>query len=654
MTTTTAPANQVQRELIAGKRQRHRREAVLGLLFVLPAALVTFVFGLWPVIFGFFVSLHQWRPSTHTFLGLDNYVRALGNTAYVLALLLGGLFLYGGYRALRSARADMQTGHGSFYPFVLPGTVLALGLVLLAGGLLAESPPLTLLSVGVVLAGIVVLAWTVRRQQHVAAWGRFAALAVQMSALWLLALGLLLFTLIEFEANARLFFDIITYQFPTLYVPPLVQQMAAGGGAALALLGIAAAAWGRRRLQAAEQDHERLAGLLQAIIIVLGLILVILFFYFAAAITYDHTAAQAVRSLERSEVEAAGMAVTGLERQAFRATYGSINGDGVAAALVAWPQVVLILAGLLLLYGAYRVWRRASRSEGGMETTAFLLLTVLAAIGGWLLLGELPQAMAVGDADYYKSLIVTVAYAAGTVPVQIGLGLLIAYILFYEIRIGRSLYRMIYFMPYVAPTVATATVFVIIFSRRDTSLANQVIGLLNIPPQAWLSESKGIFQLIANAIAGTRADLPSFLVGPSLALLSVILYGTWVFSGYNAVIFLAGLGSIPAELYEAAKVDGAGRWQAFRKITLPLLSPTTFFLIILGTIGTFQAFNHIYVLRKAEAQGTADTATVHIFVQFWTYNQWGYASAMAFVLFGIILLMTLVQNEVSKERVFYG
>jgi multiple sugar transport system permease protein len=475
-----------------------------------------------------------------------------------------------------------------------------------------------------------------------------------MSALWLLAMGLILFTLIAFDANARLYFDILVYRFPNLYVPPLVQQMAAGGGAALTLLGIAAAVWGRRRLRAAETDHERLAGLLQVIIIALGVVLVILFFYFAAAITYDHAAAQAVRALERSEVEAAGMAVTGLERQAFRAAYGSINGDGVAAALVAWPQVVLILAGLLLLYGAYRVWQGAARSEGGMRITAFLLLTVLAAIGGWLLIGELPQAMAVGDADYYESLIVTVAYATGTVPVQIGLGLLIAYILFYEIRIGRSLYRMIYFMPYVAPTVATATVFVIIFSRRDTSLANQVIGLLNVPPQAWLSESKGIFQLIANAIAGTRTDLPSFLVGPSLALLSVILYGTWVFSGYNAVIFLAGLGSIPAELYEAAKVDGAGRWQAFRKITLPLLSPTTFFLIILGTIGTFQAFNHIYVLRKAEAQGTADTATVHIFIQFWTYNQWGYASAMAFVLFGVILLMTLVQNEVSKERVFYG
>ncbi len=654
MATTTAPANSVQRELIAGKRRRRRREAVLGLLFVLPAALVTFVFGLWPVIFGFFVSLHQWRPSTHIFLGLDNYVRALGNTAYVMALLLGGLFLYGGYRALKNARADMQAGHGSVYPFVLPGAVMALGLVLLAGGLLAEAPPLALFSVGVVLAGIAVLAWTVRHQPHIAAWGRFAALSVQMSTLWLLALGLFLFTLIEFDANSRLFFDIIAYQFPNLYVPPLAQQMAAGGGAALALLGIVVAAWGRRRLQAAEQEHDRLVGLLQAIMIALGVVLVILFFYFAAAITYDHAAAQAVRGLERSDVEAAGIAVTGLERQAFRATYGSINGDRVAAALVAWPQIVLILTGLLLIYAAYRVWRQTVRSEMGMKATAFLLLTVLAAIGGWLLIGELPQALAVGDVDYYESLIVTVAYAAGTVPIQIGLGLLIAYILFYEIHLGRSLYRMIYFMPYVAPTVATATVFVIIFSRRDTSLANQVVGLLNIPPQAWLSESKGIFQLIANAIAGTRIDLPSFLVGPSLALLSVILYGTWVFSGYNAVIFLAGLGSIPAELYEAAKVDGAGRWQAFRKITLPLLSPTTFFLIILGTIGTFQAFNHIYVLRKAEAQGTADTATVHVFIQFWTYNQWGYASAMAFVLFGIILLMTLVQNEVSKERVFYG
>jgi len=148
--------------------------------------------------------------------------------------------------------------------------------------------------------------------------------------------------------------------------------------------------------------------------------------------------------------------------------------------------------------------------------------------------------------------------------------------------------------------------------------------------------------------------LPDFLVGPSLALISIILYNIWVFSGYNAVIFLAGLGSIPGDLYEAAKVDGAGRWQSFRRIIFPLLSPTTFFLTILSITGTFRAFTHIYVMRQAAARGTADTTSVYIFVQFWQFNQWGYASAMAFVLFGIILILTLVQNEVSKERVFYG
>ena len=322
--------------------------------------------------------------------------------------------------------------------------------------------------------------------------------------------------------------------------------------------------------------------------------------------------------------------------------------------LVLWPQVVSISLGFLLMFAAYRTWRSAARQEGSLGMTGFLLLAIVLAIGGWLLIGEIPQALSLGDTGYYASLLITTAYALGTVPVQLGLGIFLAYLLFYEVSFGKSFYRMVYFMPYIAPTVATATVFGIIFSSRDYSLANRSLGLLGIPAQNWLLESKGVFQIIAEMVAGPGVHLPDFLVGPSLALVAIILYSIWVFAGYNAVIFLAGLGAIPGDLYEAAKVDGAGRWAAFRKITFPLLSPTTFFLTILGITGTFRAFTHVYVMREAAARGSADTASVYIFVQFWQFNQWGYASAMAFVLFGIILILTLVQNEASKGRVFYG
>jgi ABC-type sugar transport system permease subunit len=93
----------------------------------------------------------------------------------------------------------------------------------------------------------------------------------------------------------------------------------------------------------------------------------------------------------------------------------------------------------------------------------------------------------------------------------------------------------------------------------------------------------------------------------------IIIFGIWSFVGFNTVIFLAGLGGIPSSLYEAASIDGAGRWAQFRHVTLPLLSPTIYFLTLYAVIGTFKAFNHIYVLRSPAALGTADTVSVVIF-----------------------------------------
>jgi ABC-type sugar transport system permease subunit len=116
----------------------------------------------------------------------------------------------------------------------------------------------------------------------------------------------------------------------------------------------------------------------------------------------------------------------------------------------------------------------------------------------------------------------------------------------------------------------------------------------------------------------------------------------------------AGLGSIPGELYEAAAIDGAGRWQQFRNVTLPLLSPTIYFLVLWTTIGTFKAFNHIYVMRPAAALGTTDTASVVIFQAFKRDTRYGYASALAILLLVIILILTAINNRIASRRVFYG
>jgi ABC-type sugar transport system permease subunit len=117
---------------------------------------------------------------------------------------------------------------------------------------------------------------------------------------------------------------------------------------------------------------------------------------------------------------------------------------------------------------------------------------------------------------------------------------------------------------------------------------------------------------------------------------------------------LAGLGSISQELYEAAEIDGANTFQLFRYITLPLLSPVTFYLALIAFIGTFKAFNHIYVMRVPSALGTVDVASITVFDTFYKANQYGYAATQAIILFVIILSLTLVQNKVFGERVFYG
>jgi multiple sugar transport system permease protein len=209
-----------------------------------------------------------------------------------------------------------------------------------------------------------------------------------------------------------------------------------------------------------------------------------------------------------------------------------------------------------------------------------------------------------------------------------------------------------FFMPYVTPTVASAAVFRQLFSNRLQAPVNAGMKFLGLEPLQWLWEPKGVFHLIA--IKMGLENWPAWADGPSLALVVIMIYSIWVFVGYDTVIYLAGLGNIPKEMSEAAEVDGANRWQVFRYITFPLLSPTTYFLTLISVIGTFKAFNHIWVMRLDAALGTADTFSVVIFTEFFLKLRYGYASAMAFILFAIILTLTFVNNKIQGSRVFYG
>lgn len=317
--------------------------------------------------------------------------------------------------------------------------------------------------------------------------------------------------------------------------------------------------------------------------------------------------------------------------------------------LAVWSQIVTISAGLVLLGISWLVWRSAAGRDSTISTFMRLSASAIVAIGAWVLIGELPRAAAAGDADWWQGLLNTIYYSAGSIPFQFAISLTLASFLFQNIR-GKSLFRIIYFLPYITPTVGAAAAFRILFSGRVDGPVNQFMTFLGLNAQGWLNEPTGILRLIL----GDGANLPEWAAGPSLSLVVIIIFGIWTFIGFNTVIFLAGLGSIPSALYEAASIDGAGRWAQFRHVTLPLLSPTIYFLTLYAVIGTFKAFNHIYVLRTAAALGTSDTVSIVIFQAMKRDTRYGYAAALAILLLIIVMGLTVINNRVASKRVFYG
>ena len=311
-----------------------------------------------------------------------------------------------------------------------------------------------------------------------------------------------------------------------------------------------------------------------------------------------------------------------------------------------WTAFFQVLLGIALIVLAITLSRKVKKLENKISKSSFIVFIILLILAAVFFLTGWGRMMELGDKAYLSSLINTLYYAIGTVPTQIILGMVIAYFLYQKI-VGKELFRMLYFLPYVTPAVSTAVVFRIIFNRPDYSIANRLIGLFGIDPLKWRFEKMPIMQLLGFNIEG-------FFAGPSLALITIMIYGIWSFVGYNIVIFLSGLGNIPKEVYEAAEIDGATKSQLFRYITIPYLSPITFYLSLISLIGTFKAFNHIYVLRLPSAGYSVITASVYIFDRFYQYTQFGVATSQAIVLFFIILGLTVVQNKVMAERVFYG
>lgn len=248
--------------------------------------------------------------------------------------------------------------------------------------------------------------------------------------------------------------------------------------------------------------------------------------------------------------------------------------------------------------------------------------------------------------DFWNSLRITLYYAAATIPLSMMLSFILAWMLF-RIARARGLFRTVFFLPYITSAVAAAMVWRAILNPKFGP-ANAILAAIGLPAQTWLLEPRGLLHII------TDGAIPPG-IGPSLALCCVIAFDIWHISGFMIVVMLAGMTAIPNELLDAARIDGAGPIQILRRIVVPLLAPTLFFLAIVSGIRSFQAFNSFYALT-GNGSGPLDTTrnlTVYIYANFYEYQRWGYGAATATLLCLAIILLTILQWRFVGRRVHY-
>ncbi|MCK4716892.1 MAG: sugar ABC transporter permease [Candidatus Marinimicrobia bacterium] len=229
---------------------------------------------------------------------------------------------------------------------------------------------------------------------------------------------------------------------------------------------------------------------------------------------------------------------------------------------------------------------------------------------------------------FYKVLLNTLYYAAVRIPLDLVISLSLALLLNKKLR-GLSFYRTIYFVPVISSMVAVSAVWIWIYEPESGGLANYFLNLFGISPVAWLND-------------------------PHWAMPAIIIMSVWKGLGYNIIIFLAGLQNIPDTYYEAARVDGANSWQQFRRVTLPLLSPITYFVVLMGIINSFKVFTQIEVMTPEGGPLNSTSVLVfYLYQEAFHKYRFGRASALAFILFIIVIIITKIQRSYSEKRVHY-
>lgn len=233
------------------------------------------------------------------------------------------------------------------------------------------------------------------------------------------------------------------------------------------------------------------------------------------------------------------------------------------------------------------------------------------------------------DTSVWQALINTLKYAIVEVPVSIFIALVIAVLLNQNMK-GRSIYRAIYFLPMVVAPAAIAMVWKWLFNS-EFGLLNHILNSIGLKRVYWLSD-------------------------PDIAIYSIAIVGIWTVIGYNMVLFLAGLQEIPKDYYEAAQIDGANGVQQFFKITVPLISPTMFFVVVTRVIASLQVFDSIFMMINRSNPALPKTQSlVYLFYRYaFVENNKGYGSAIVVLLLVIIMIITVIQMFAQKKWVHYN
>ena len=239
-------------------------------------------------------------------------------------------------------------------------------------------------------------------------------------------------------------------------------------------------------------------------------------------------------------------------------------------------------------------------------------------------LGLANYAYAFGDPQFWNAMWNSTKYALLSVPLGMAAGLLVAILVNQKLK-GVTIFRTLYYIPAISSGVAISILWIYVY-LPETGLINSVLGLLHI---------------------NNKTD---FLKNESMAMYALVFMSIWIGLGPRMVLFLSGLIGIPPSLYEAAELDGAGKLRSFWNVTLPMLAPTTFFVMVTSTIGALQVFTPVYIMTQGGPNETTDMVGYHIYVEAWSKFLIGIASAKSFVLLAAIVAISIFQFRILKNQ----